>query len=501
VVKNQRAILFVLGVALTAISMASTALAEPLIIYGGPTFDQSTQSGYRDPALPLGSSVGNGVAVGYAWKYTGSTTNSAGQRAFRWDSSGSAATELGILGTDSQGRTDSFAMAMNSAGVTVGYMWKYSGSTPLGQSAVRWDPSGSAATELANLGADSQGHGYSTATAINRDGVVVGYSIKFNGDAALGNRAVRWTASGMATELGNLGSNQGYADNRAYAVNAAGITVGFAEKYSPGFVFLGNRPVRWNANNLPNELGILGTDSSGFTDGRAFAINTAGTAVGYTNKYTGGTNVGNRAVRWDMPGNIATELGNLGVNSLGFTSTYAYAINDAGTAVGYATKYRLGGAHLGERAVRWDASGSAATELGNLGTDSSGFTSSTAYAINRAGAAVGYASKYTGGGTLVGQRAVLWNLDSLAIDLNTLIDPASGWTLTRAYGISDSNWVSGTGSFDPDGAGPLLAYDRAFLLSVSSLVPEPTGLSLLAAGGLTLLRRRRQGVAAAVTAR
>jgi hypothetical protein len=53
----------------------------------------------------------------------------------------------------------------------------------------------------------------------------------------------------------------------------------------------------------------------------------------------------------------------------------------SGTAVGDTTKY-TGGTSLGYRAVRWDASGTAATELGNLGTEGTGYTESTTQAIN-----------------------------------------------------------------------------------------------------------------------
>ena len=106
-------------------------------------------------------------------------------------------------------------------------------------------------------------------------------------------------------------------------------------------------------------------------------VNTAGTAVGYADRYdASGAYKGFRAVRW---GAGATELGNLGTDTSGVTEAQAYAINSAGTAAGYADKYDGSGTYFGNRAVRWDASGTAATELGNLGTTgglSGGFTGS-----------------------------------------------------------------------------------------------------------------------------
>jgi hypothetical protein len=129
--------------------------------------------------------------------------------------------------------------------------------------------------------------------------------------------------------------------------------------------------------------------------------------------------------------------------------------------------------------------------LGNLGTDANGFTNTVANAINAAGFTVGEAHKYTNG-AFVSRRAVLWGPDAVTIDLNTLIDPAGGWTLSEARGISDSNWVSGVGLFDPDGPGPLPVYSRAFLLDASSIVPEPSSsLTILLAAILVWTRRRR----------
>ncbi len=67
-----------------------------------------------------------------------------------------------------------------------------------------------------------------------------------------------------------------------------------------------------------------------------------------------------------------------------------------GTAVEYGRKI-VSGNDLGDRAVRWDASGASAMELGNLGTDNNGYTINQAYAVNAAGTAIGYGYKYDSG--------------------------------------------------------------------------------------------------------
>jgi len=171
----------------------------------------------------------------------------------------------------------------------------------------------------------------------------------------------------------------------------------------------------------------------------------------------------------------------------GFLGGFGQAVNDAGTAVGYAQKFVVApGLDQGLRAVRWDASGTAATELGNLGTDVYGYTRCYAWAINSAGTAVGSAEWFYAG-LIEGTHAVYWGLDGVPVDLNDLIDPSSGWILTEALAISDTGWVTGTGQFDPDGTGYLGTYQRGFLMQV----PEPATLSLLVVGGLAVLRRRR----------
>jgi hypothetical protein len=335
---------------------------------------------------------------------------------------------------------------------------------------VRWEASGTDATELGNLGTDVDGFTDSSVYAINDAGTAIGVASLYDGAGEwFGFRAVRWDASGtVATELGNLGTDSsGVTQSVPHAINDAGTIVGDAAKFGDSDEPLGERAVRWDASGAATELGNLGTDADGYTYAVAYAINDAGTAVGYAETYDGsGGYLGDRAVRWDASDTIATELENLGTDIDGVATSYPDAINNAGTIVGYAEKYDGSGGYLGGRAVRWDASGTSVTEFGSLGTDPAGVTNSEAYAINWAGTAVGYAEDYDGSGALLGVRAVYWNLDGAAVDLNTLIDPLSGWTLEYADAISDSGWIAGSGTFDPDGPGEQEAYGRLFLMQI-----------------------------------
>jgi hypothetical protein len=151
----------------------------------------------------------------------------------------------------------------------------------------------------------------------------------------------------------------------------------------------------------------------------------------------------------------------------------ARAINDNGVAVGYVQKPpRFPTDDFGARAARWDGSGTAVTLLGTLGAAPNGEGLSDALAINSSGLIVGTSTRYNEAHGFSEFRAVYWREAIAPIDLNALIDPASGWVLSHAYAVSDTGWIAGDGLFDPDGPGGQVAYGRHFLLQ---LPPQAEG--------------------------
>jgi hypothetical protein len=450
------------------VAVGAAAQGGPLLVAGSAGYDPASSTGSKNGTLPFapGSTVNNnGTAVGQSYEYINGV--SKGPRGVRWSMSGPCE-ELGTLpGSSTDGSSFSVAYAVNDSGVAVGCSDWYSNNngSRLGLYAVRWDATSATPTALDFVGPDWLRYEDARAYDINNAGTAVGFSDKVVGGHRKGTRAVRWDASGTAaTELGGLGmDSSGTAYAQAYAINDSGTIVGYAAEYYPGVDGYGIRAVRWDASStIATKLQGLGADAY------ACAANDSGTAVGWAEKYTPGNLQGFRAVRWDSSGTASTELGNLGTNSSGTTTAKAYALNNAGAVAGYSQKY-VNGVYLGDRAVRWDASDPDAIELASLGTDVSGTTSACAYAINSAGAAVGYSYKYVDG-TSVGKRAVLWLPDASAIDLNDLgVAPAAGagtWTLKVAQSISADGWVAGEGTFDPDGSGPLASYARLWVAQV-----------------------------------
>ena len=460
-------------------------------IYGGATFS-SAAGGYQDEAGlqgyypfpidqansvgtsgPLVSAVNDaGVAVSMTdSSYANASNTSKGARAVRFSAT-TAPLEMDSLdrSTISHDFDGAAPLAMNASGVVVGQAYTYTNSPgfPLDHGLVdsrpvRWNAAGTVATELDTIGTDASGHATGAAYAVNAAGTAVGSSYAYSADHNYsGFVATRWDAAGTAVTLLSLPGQ--FYTSAAYAINDSGVAVGYSSVRSPGAG--GDRAIRWDANAIqPTVLGALGYTIGGVGTSYAWDINAAGKAVGMSYKIdNAGNSVGTRGVRWDVNAIDPTELGTLGTDSGGTSDiNFALKINTAGTTVGIAEKYDNSGTPLGVRPVRWAAGGTAATELGLLGTSTTGQASGVANDINDNGVTVGRLSSYVNGngGNL---KAVYWTANGAAVDLNRLIDPSLGWDLIEARHISNTGWITGWGNYDPDGAGGQSYYPRAFLI-------------------------------------
>jgi len=315
--------------------------------------------------------------------------------------------------------------------------------------------------------------GFVNATALNSHGDVAG------GSSGL-LRAFLYTA-GSFHDLGTLGGS----NSSAYDLNDNQQVVGFSNIPGVagdvhGFLYDG----------AMQDLGTLGKDGS-----VARAINSAGVTVGVSNTF-----LPQGAQAFVYSGGIMTNLNSL-VTTPGWDLRDAVLVNDSNQIVGY-------GMHGGEERAFLLSAG-VVTDLG-LWVNDSGFRLEQPRDMNNSGqvAGIGYnvatdqwnAFLYTGGsvhylpplpggfgtyghginsyGQVVGYgytstaayHAFLYE-NGQTIDLNSRIDPASGWVLLEADQINDRGQILGTGNLG------------TFLLTQ---VPEPSSLVLAALGFMLL---------------
>jgi probable HAF family extracellular repeat protein len=329
-------------------------------------------------------------------------------------------TNLGLLNDNHFGAGED----INDSGVAAGSSATYTSNG--GWTAVYWTQHAG----LKSLG-DLPGFDRSAANAINASGQIVGSSWTTIENSGTFGHAFLWSPDNGMTDLGAL---PGTAWCTALDVNARGQVVGQSQyaQTSDGLAFI------WSESEGMRDLGLM----PGFGQAAAFAINDSGVVVGYLTAET--TNY-RHAFRWTSSGGFE-DIG----QSVRFST--AWDINNHGTIVGRVESY----------AFLWTRE----TGIRSLGAPS-GYESSDLYAINDAGSAVGY---ITQGG---GMRAAIWTEAQGFQDLNILVDDsAKGWYLNHASGINNHGQIMGTGLYR-EGQGalflltPIPEPHSAWLLTVA----------------------------------
>jgi uncharacterized membrane protein len=320
---------------------------------------------------------------------------------------------------DTQGASGSTAWGLNASGLVTGHVMALDGGTR----ASLWQLDG-ARIELDLLG----GAKSSRASALNATGTVVGVSLLGHDFDSAERFATVWSQAGGAKALETGGVGQSWANG----INDAGRIVGaFSHTVASQSR---TDAVRWDADGTVHTLASLGGSYS-----QANGINSRGQIVGYSGSADGGGG----AVLWESDGSIR-QLTALGEE---MRFTWATRINAQGQVVGQSN---ASFEDAQTRASTWLPDGSVQT------LPQGGAIGASAYALNDAGTVVGFS--ILGGGQ---HRATIWE-QGAAQDLNRFIDAGlaqAGWYLSEARAINEGGWVAG------EARNSLTGEVRGFVLS------------------------------------
>jgi hypothetical protein len=296
--------------------------------------------------VPVGNVTESGFVAGTSLRYGGGAT-AIGETAWIGTNTGSV-TRIGLTDTEQTrlggGQISRVTTNMNETGHVAGYSVRYNaGSTALGQTAWLGNNTG-ATTPIGFYTAPytrSDGTRYSIAsTRLTEGGYVGGYSHRYDFGVQIGQAA--WVASASETTRAGVfdslhTSSANVQESEVVNINEAGYAWGFSIRFN------GDNAVGQTAwiMDVNTETQFALTLSVRPADQYAFAsisdVNAHGVAVGsYTLFNATGAQVGTRAFVWSAATG-ALDLGSLfPLGALGWDAfTEARGINDDGVITGY----------------------------------------------------------------------------------------------------------------------------------------------------------------------
>jgi len=331
--------------------------------------------------------------------------------------------------------------------------------------------------------------GHSTASMINSHGQIVGHGAE---EPKTDTRAYAWSSEyGLVPDLGSVYGQSSFATN----INDKGVIVGYMGTTS------GSLRAYLLGQGQMYDLGLLSSIEYDEAFSVATDINNNGQVVGYSHNSENSLH----AFIWDH------ETGMVDLGNLGHGRSYAYAISDLGTVVGWSQV----DSKAGYRAFSWTreygmkelpgktgqptvaysinslgtvCGSSAVGGLGNLlqatlWTDQGlvdvgslpHMAFSSAQSLNDVGQLVGW-SYPSAGCELKHGRAIIWDQNQGIQDLNDLVPRDAGWILYKATGINNDGEIVGCGLFDGKQQSFLLTPE-GYARNVDKLL-QPQQLSL-----------------------
>ncbi|MGB7157271.1 MAG: PEP-CTERM sorting domain-containing protein [Tepidisphaeraceae bacterium] len=469
-----------------------------------PTFQSSTVGHLNDL----------GDAAGVSNRYNDGPTQ-LGQSAWLRTADGTTS-NIGLVDDEHTKSTDGtrvssvFALNNTEDDITevVGHANRYQAGTgaAFGQSA--WYHSGGSTQVIGLVDTDhTQGNGAvgaksSTVQQLNNAGYARGISTRFFGSTASGQSAWVFNSATGTTRVGltddeHTGTN-GLQSSSATQLNLAGNAAGTSSRFTGANVAAGTSAWVFREGSSTRIGFFDDTHTRGSDENQTSsvtAINDDGEVIGQSTRYRSGETIAWGSTAWVSDGATTTRIGlfdNLHTRHPGsddFQSSTVSFLNDEGQATGVSSRFdAVSAASLGQSGWFYDDTLDQTFEL-VFSTRTDGFANTNISFLTDNGIALGFYTLYSGGAT-VGNRAFLWDFNQLPAerfhDLGTLVEdglPASGWqALTSAIEMSDFGHIRGQGTL----------LDGVNMPYILSPVPEPTGLALLAVGGLAMMPRRRR---------